>query len=216
MRSHSFPACVAGGLGFYSRQQQSARTYDYHLRHHLPGGGADLHAVQRGRRTFASADMMPRRHGAAATRRPGADAATRSGHFHFQPHGPGVFRHGVRRVRPDFQPDRRHQPASGSARRFRSSAAWRWPSVVLWLFNAVFRHTQSSSESHVASLIGQTAVIVTPIPENGVGEIAYVAGRHALHRAGACGKRAAPSPPARPSKSPASSEPSFTSSNQLI
>lgn len=44
------------------------------------------------------------------------------------------------------------------------------------LFNFMFSRTQSSSESHVASLVGQTASIVTPIPENGVGEIAYVQG----------------------------------------
>jgi membrane protein implicated in regulation of membrane protease activity len=46
--------------------------------------------------------------------------------------------------------------------------------AVFWLFNTVFRHTQSSSESHVRSLLGQTATIITPIPANGVGEIAYV------------------------------------------
>ena|SRR5436189_2523236 len=48
--------------------------------------------------------------------------------------------------------------------------------VVFWLFNAMFSKTQSSSESRVASLVGQVASIVTPIPENGVGEIAYVQG----------------------------------------
>lgn len=48
--------------------------------------------------------------------------------------------------------------------------------AVLWLFNAMFRKTQSSSESRVATLVGATASIVTPIPENGVGEIAYVQG----------------------------------------
>ncbi|MGB7748551.1 MAG: NfeD family protein [Verrucomicrobiia bacterium] len=46
--------------------------------------------------------------------------------------------------------------------------------AVLWLFNAVFRKTQGSSEGRVANLIGQTAAIATPIPENGVGEISYV------------------------------------------
>jgi membrane-bound ClpP family serine protease len=45
---------------------------------------------------------------------------------------------------------------------------------VLAVFAKVFHSTQSSSESHVRSLIGQTANIITPIPENGVGEIAYV------------------------------------------
>jgi membrane protein implicated in regulation of membrane protease activity len=44
------------------------------------------------------------------------------------------------------------------------------------LFNFMFKQTQSSSESRVASLVGQTASIITPIPENGVGEIAYVQG----------------------------------------
>lgn len=48
---------------------------------------------------------------------------------------------------------------------------------VLYLFlGTVFRHTQSSSESHVARLIGAEANVITPIPENGVGEIAYVVG----------------------------------------
>ncbi len=46
--------------------------------------------------------------------------------------------------------------------------------AVFWLFNSIFQHTQSSSESHVLSLVGQTANVITPIPENGVGEIAYV------------------------------------------
>src|SRR5882724_4856716 len=45
---------------------------------------------------------------------------------------------------------------------------------VLWLFNTVFSKTQSSSESHVGSLVGQSASMISPIPENGVGEIAYV------------------------------------------
>jgi len=45
---------------------------------------------------------------------------------------------------------------------------------VLWLFNLMFSKTQSSSESRVTSLIGHTAAIITPIPENGVGEISYV------------------------------------------
>lgn len=46
--------------------------------------------------------------------------------------------------------------------------------AVLWMFNTVFSKTQSSSESRVGQLVGQTAAIVTPIPENGVGEISYV------------------------------------------
>ena len=47
---------------------------------------------------------------------------------------------------------------------------------VFWLFNSMFSKTQSSSESNVASLVGHTASIITPIPVNGVGEIVYVQG----------------------------------------
>ncbi len=48
--------------------------------------------------------------------------------------------------------------------------------LAFLLFNAMFKKTQSSSESRVASLVGQAASIVSPIPPNGVGEIAYVQG----------------------------------------
>ena len=52
--------------------------------------------------------------------------------------------------------------------------------VVAWLvfllFSALFSRTQSSSESRVASLAGQLATVITPIPADGVGEIAYVQG----------------------------------------
>ena len=47
---------------------------------------------------------------------------------------------------------------------------------VFFLFNLVFQKTQSSSESQVATLVGLSATIITPIPANGVGEIAYVQG----------------------------------------
>ena len=46
--------------------------------------------------------------------------------------------------------------------------------VVMWLFNAMFRKTESSSEARVKDLIGLTAAIISPIPANGVGEISYV------------------------------------------
>ncbi len=46
--------------------------------------------------------------------------------------------------------------------------------AVLWLFNTMFRKIQGSSEGRVGQLIGQTAAIISPIPENGVGEISYV------------------------------------------
>ncbi|HTD65980.1 MAG TPA: NfeD family protein [Candidatus Limnocylindria bacterium] len=48
--------------------------------------------------------------------------------------------------------------------------------IVLALFRTVFRHTQASSEARVFKLIGTTGTIITPIPANGVGEIAYVNG----------------------------------------
>ena len=45
---------------------------------------------------------------------------------------------------------------------------------VVWLFGTVFHAVDSSSESRVATLVGMTATVITPIPANGVGEIAYV------------------------------------------
>jgi membrane protein implicated in regulation of membrane protease activity len=65
------------------------------------------------------------------------------------------------------------------------------------LFNALFKKTQGSSESRVASLVGQTASIVTPIPENGVGEIAYVQGG-SRYTAPARTERGTPVPAGRP------------------
>jgi membrane protein implicated in regulation of membrane protease activity len=48
--------------------------------------------------------------------------------------------------------------------------------IVLWLFRAIFNATQASSESRIAMLPGVSATVITPIPANGVGEIAYVQG----------------------------------------
>ncbi|MBI4027666.1 MAG: hypothetical protein HY360_21950 [Verrucomicrobia bacterium] len=45
---------------------------------------------------------------------------------------------------------------------------------VFAFFNRVFQIAESSSESKVASLMGMTATVISPIPQNGVGEIAYV------------------------------------------
>jgi membrane protein implicated in regulation of membrane protease activity len=45
---------------------------------------------------------------------------------------------------------------------------------VVSLFGWLFHKTQSSSESRIAALVGATGTIITPIPPNGVGEIAYV------------------------------------------
>ncbi len=46
--------------------------------------------------------------------------------------------------------------------------------LVFWMFYKVFSITQSSSESRVAELIGETAEVIAPIPPDGMGEVAYV------------------------------------------
>lgn len=46
--------------------------------------------------------------------------------------------------------------------------------LTFTIFNALFKSTQSSSESHLATVVGMTASVNTPIPDGGVGEIAYV------------------------------------------
>ena len=46
--------------------------------------------------------------------------------------------------------------------------------IVFFAFNKLFSKTQSSSESRVSTLLGLNASVITPIPEHGVGEIAYV------------------------------------------
>ena len=46
--------------------------------------------------------------------------------------------------------------------------------LVFLMFNKLFSATESSSEGRVAMLIGVEATVITPIPESGVGEIAYV------------------------------------------
>jgi membrane protein implicated in regulation of membrane protease activity len=48
--------------------------------------------------------------------------------------------------------------------------------VLLSLLRQLFSHTQSSSESKLGSVAGMVATVITPIPEGGVGEIAYVQG----------------------------------------
>jgi membrane protein implicated in regulation of membrane protease activity len=49
-------------------------------------------------------------------------------------------------------------------------------SLTFFIFNAMFKSFQGSSESRVGTLIGQVASVATPIPANGVGEISYVQG----------------------------------------
>jgi membrane-bound ClpP family serine protease len=48
--------------------------------------------------------------------------------------------------------------------------------VLIAMLRWLFSHTQSSSEAHVGELTGVCGNIISPIPENGVGEIAYVQG----------------------------------------
>jgi membrane protein implicated in regulation of membrane protease activity len=48
---------------------------------------------------------------------------------------------------------------------------------VLFMFlRSLFTHTQGSSESRLARIGGTQASIISPIPQDGVGEIAYVVG----------------------------------------
>jgi len=49
-------------------------------------------------------------------------------------------------------------------------------SLTFFIFNAIFKSFQGSSESRVGTLVGQIASVATPIPANGVGEISYVQG----------------------------------------
>jgi len=46
--------------------------------------------------------------------------------------------------------------------------------LTFWFFNTMFKKTQASSEARVSQVIGTTASVITPIPADGVGEIAYV------------------------------------------
>ena len=47
--------------------------------------------------------------------------------------------------------------------------------LVAWLLYKVFQLTQGSSEAHVVDLIGTEAEVITAIPAEGLGEIAYTA-----------------------------------------
>jgi membrane protein implicated in regulation of membrane protease activity len=48
--------------------------------------------------------------------------------------------------------------------------------AMFMMFRAIFNRTQSSSEARVSRLVGTTGTVITPIPANGVGEVAYVTG----------------------------------------
>jgi len=47
--------------------------------------------------------------------------------------------------------------------------------LMLSLFNRLFAATEASSEAETWRLVGQEAQVITPIPQDGVGEIQYVA-----------------------------------------
>lgn len=47
--------------------------------------------------------------------------------------------------------------------------------VTMWFFWRLFRSTQESSEARVSDIIGVDAEVITTIPAEGFGEIAYVA-----------------------------------------
>jgi class 3 adenylate cyclase len=47
--------------------------------------------------------------------------------------------------------------------------------VAFYTFSKLFQATESSSEAHVTDLVGLEAEVITPIPLEGLGEIAYVA-----------------------------------------
>jgi class 3 adenylate cyclase len=47
--------------------------------------------------------------------------------------------------------------------------------VAFYTFSKLFQATESSSEAHVTALVGLGAEVITPIPPEGLGEIAYVA-----------------------------------------
>jgi class 3 adenylate cyclase len=47
--------------------------------------------------------------------------------------------------------------------------------VAFYAFSKLFQATESSSEAHITELVGLEAEVITPIPLQGLGEIAYVA-----------------------------------------
>jgi hypothetical protein len=48
--------------------------------------------------------------------------------------------------------------------------------AVFWIFGFLFHKLQSTSEGHIGMMVGQDATVISPIPQQGVGEIAYVQG----------------------------------------
>jgi hypothetical protein len=69
--------------------------------------------------------------------------------------------------------------------------------LAFLVFNWLFSKTESSSEGEVALLVGKQASLITPIPANGVGEIAYIQGG-TRYTAPARTENGAPIPSGRP------------------
>jgi len=45
--------------------------------------------------------------------------------------------------------------------------------ALMWVLGQLFKHTQGSSEVRIGNLVGVEATVISPIPQHGVGEIAY-------------------------------------------
>jgi hypothetical protein len=105
----------------------------------------------------------------------GADASDAPGVSAFSPSviasfvtafgGFGIIFHQIRATRPPY-----------ISAPLAALCAFLTASALVWFLRKLFSHTQSSSESQVATLVGVTATVIGTIPENGVGEIAYVQG----------------------------------------
>jgi membrane-bound ClpP family serine protease len=72
-------------------------------------------------------------------------------------------------------------------------------SLLLWALRKLFHNTQSSSESRLSNIIGLVGQVITPIPANGVGEIAYVE-KGARYSAPAREEKGSPIPSGQPVK----------------
>jgi membrane-bound ClpP family serine protease len=54
------------------------------------------------------------------------------------------------------------------------AGAFLMSAALFYLLRSLFRTTQGSSEASIIDIIGVVGEVITPIPEKGVGEIAYV------------------------------------------
>ena len=54
------------------------------------------------------------------------------------------------------------------------AGAFLMSAMLFYLLRSLFRTTQGSSEARIVDIIGVVGEVITPIPEKGVGEIAYI------------------------------------------